>query len=175
MLAFKKQDCDLTLREGIEIYLDYLRQNNKTVGIDETDDAYKVWQCHDSTHVIFGNGVTFEEEALNDFHNLILCSFKWKDYLAYFEDPWLKEHMKYLLKEVGIKKLLVSLFFITKSIVAVMKLRFKIKKKWPLKVPESYLERKICDLREEYGIQILTEKQRPKSFIDWVGAVKNPE
>ena len=38
MLAFKKQDCDLTLREGIEIYLDYLRQNNKTVGIDESDN-----------------------------------------------------------------------------------------------------------------------------------------
>ena len=76
MLAFKKQDCDLTLREGIEIYLDYLRQNNKTVGIDESDTAYKVWQCHDSTNVIFGNGDNFDEAAVNDFPNLVLCSFR---------------------------------------------------------------------------------------------------
>ena len=50
-----------------------------------------------------------------------------------------------------------------------------IKKKWPLKVPESYLKRKICDLREEYGIQILSVDQRPKKFIKWSGAVKNPK
>ena len=35
----------------------------------------------------------------------------------------------------------------------------KMKKKWPLKVPDSYLDRKICDLREEYGIKILSDDQ----------------
>ena len=54
-------------------------------------------------------------------------------------------------------------------------MRFRMKKKWPLKVPESYLSRKICDLREEYGIQILSEKQRPRNFIEWSGAIKNPK
>ncbi len=175
MLAFKKQDCDLTLAEGLDIYLDYLKTHGKTIGTDDKNSEYKVWQCHDCTHVIFGNGVTFEEEALNDFHNAILCSYKWKDYLAYFEDPWLKEHMKYLIKEVGVKKFLISLYYIARSITSVIKLRFKMKKKWPLKVPESYLDRRICDLREEYGIQILNEDQRPKKFIDWSGAIKNPK
>ena len=50
-----------------------------------------------------------------------------------------------------------------------------MKKKWPLKVPDTYLERKICDLREEYGIQILSKKQRPQKFIQWSGAIKNPK
>ena len=77
------------------IYFSYLKENNKKIGTDGSDDDYKIWQCHDCTHVIFGNGVTFEEESINDLHGLILCSYEWKDYLAYFKDPFLKNHMKY--------------------------------------------------------------------------------
>ena len=175
MLAFKEQNCELTLAEGLEIYLSYLKKNNKKIGTDGIDDDYKIWQCHDCTHVIFGNGITFEEESINDLHNFILCSYKWKDYLAYFKDPFLKNHMKYLWKEVGLKKSIISIFNIYKSIFGILKMRFKMKKKWPLKVPASYLQRKICDLREEYGIKILSENQRPKKFIEWSGAVKNPK
>ena len=175
MLAFKKQNCELTLAEGLEIYLSYLKENNKKIGTDGSDDDYKIWQCHDCTHVIFGNGVTFEEETINDLHGLILCSYEWRDYVAYFEDPFLKNHMKYLWKEVGLKKTIVSMFHIYKSILGILKMRFKMKKKWPLKVPDSYLKRKICDLREEYGIQILSVDQRPKKFIKWSGALKNPK
>tara|TARA_B100001559_G_scaffold282282_1_gene256320 strand:+ start:9855 stop:10382 length:528 start_codon:yes stop_codon:yes gene_type:complete len=175
MLAFKNQNCELTLAEGLEIYLSYLKENNKKIGTDGSSDDYKIWQCHDCTHVIFGNGITFEEESINDLHNLILCSYKWQDYLAYFKDPFLKNHMKYLWKEVGLKKTIISMFNIYKSIFGILKMRFKMKKKWPLKVPDSYLERKICDLREEHGIQILSENQRPKKFIEWSGTIKNPK
>ena len=83
--------------------------------------------------------------------------------------------MKYLWKEVGLKKTIISMFNIYKSIFGILKMRFKMKKKWPLKIPDSYLERKICDLREEYGIKILSESQRPRKFIEWSGAIKNPK
>ena len=35
MLAFKSQNCELTLAEGLEIYLDYLKENKKNIGIDD--------------------------------------------------------------------------------------------------------------------------------------------
>ncbi|MFL2769338.1 MAG: hypothetical protein ACJ0E7_05355, partial [Gammaproteobacteria bacterium] len=73
MLAFKEQNCEHTLAEGLEIYLSYLKENNKKIGTDKSDADYKIWQCHDCTHVIFGNGATFEEESINDLHGLILC------------------------------------------------------------------------------------------------------
>ena len=95
MLAFKEQNCELTLAEGLEIYLSYLKENNKKIGTDGSDDDYKIWQCHDCTHVIFGNGVTFEEESINDLHGLILCSYEWKDYLAYFKDPFLSNSFSF--------------------------------------------------------------------------------
>ena len=124
MLAFKNQNCELTLAEGLGIYLSYLKENNKKIGTDGSDDDYKIWQCHDCTHVIFGNGVTFEEEMINDLHGLILCSYKWHDYLAYFKDPFLKNHMKYLWKEVGLKKTIISMFHIYKSLLGILKMRF---------------------------------------------------
>ena len=37
---------------------------------------------------------------------------------------------------------------------------FKMKKKWPFKVPEEYLSMKISDLREEHGIKILLPEER---------------
>ena len=51
--------------------------------------------------------------------------------------------MKYLWKEVGLKKTIISMLNIYKSLLGILKMRFKMKKKWPLKVPESYLKRKI--------------------------------
>jgi len=32
---------------------------------------------------------------------------------------------------------------------------FKMKKKWPFKVPEEYLSIRISDLRKKHGIQVL--------------------
>ena len=36
---------------------------------------------------------------------------------------------------------------------------FKMKKKWPFKVPEEYLSMKISDLRKEYGIDVMPEEE----------------
>ena len=46
MLAFKEQNCDLTLAEGLEIYLSYLKENNKKIGTDGSDDDYKLSLIH---------------------------------------------------------------------------------------------------------------------------------
>ena len=37
---------------------------------------------------------------------------------------------------------------------------FKMKKKWPFKMPDEYLSMKISDLREEHGIKILLPEER---------------
>ena len=41
MLAFKSQNCELTLAEGLEIYLDYLKENEKNIGTDDNNSEYK--------------------------------------------------------------------------------------------------------------------------------------
>ena len=45
-----------------------------------------------------------------------------------------------------------------------------MKKKWPFRVPEDYLDKSILDLRSEYGIEILNLNERtPKKKLDWSG------
>ncbi len=36
---------------------------------------------------------------------------------------------------------------------------FKMKKKWPFKMPEEYLSMKISDLREMHGIKVLQPEE----------------
>ena len=46
-------------------------------------------------------------------------------------------------------------------------------KKWPFQFPEEYLNRTICDLRKEYGIEILKEEDKKIKKLIWSGAIKN--
>ena len=45
-----------------------------------------------------------------------------------------------------------------------------MKKKWPFASPDYLLAKRICDLREEYGINILTPEERRliQSQIDYL-------
>ena len=46
-----------------------------------------------------------------------------------------------------------------------------MKKKWPFRVPEEYLEKSILDLRSEFGIDILSKEERtPKRKLEWSGS-----
>ena len=64
MLIYQNQDCELTLREGIEVYENYLVENNK-IPLKDLKDSTLV-RDHDASHVIFGLDTSLEEEALLD-------------------------------------------------------------------------------------------------------------
>ena len=47
-------------------------------------------------------------------------------------------------------------------------------KKWPFAAPDHLMDQRICDLREEYGIKILTPDERKvKKPLIWSGTIKN--
>ena len=172
MLSFKNQNCSLTLREGIEEYNDYLRANGKEVLAQLRDSS--IVQDHDVTHVIFGLDTTLEEESLLDTWVLWCCSYRLSHLMSYSKQPEIKDLYKKLLREVGIFKFL-------KLLINVFQTKFKIifkhkklmKKKWPFEFPEAYYDRKIFDLREEYGIEILKEEDKQFKKLNWSGAIKN--
>ena len=53
MLIYQNQDCELTLREGIKVYVDYLIENGKTP-LKDPDAESTLIRDHDALHVIFG-------------------------------------------------------------------------------------------------------------------------
>ena len=47
-------------------------------------------------------------------------------------------------------------------------------KKWPFKSPDSLMNQRVCDLREEYGIRILEPEERIiKDPLIWAGTISS--
>ena len=63
-LSFQKQQCHLTLEQGLGEYHAFLKANGKKQLIDTPGST--VIRDHDATHVIFGLDTSLEEESLLD-------------------------------------------------------------------------------------------------------------
>ena len=161
-LSFQNQYCDLTLAQGLEEYRAYLQANGKKQLIDKPGS--QIIRDHDATHVIFGL----------DSWVFLGCHCKFKELFAYQKLPELKELNKYLKKEVGYLKLLL---IVLKLIPIKLKIRRRTKamnQKWPFRSPDSLMNQRVCDLREEYGIKILAPKERIiKKPLIWNGIIFN--
>ena len=99
MLSFKEQNCNITLREGIEEYNSYLVANRKEILTELSHSS--IVMDHDATHVIFGLDTTLEEESLLDSWVLWCSSFELKYLMSYSKQPEIKDLYKKLLREVG--------------------------------------------------------------------------
>ena len=160
MLEFQKQNCQLTLEEGLEIYYNAFEDQESIL---KGDTLPEFIFGHDCTHVIFGLGLSLKEEAILDTYTIYGCknSIKiiFKAAGQIFKSKELLNLYKKLISEHGLIGLLKLVNSSKKSKkIARIKTK-KMKKKWSYIVPKSYLSYKINDLRDEYGISILTEKE----------------
>ena len=76
MLEYQKQDCELTLREGLECYYRSFPES-KEILKDSSESGYLL-RDHDCTHVIFGLDISIDQEAILDTWVLWGSSFKWR-------------------------------------------------------------------------------------------------
>ena len=148
-----KQDCNLSLKEGLEEY--YLSGPSQ---IRDYADKYSILINHDITHVIFGLGITIEEESLLDTWTIWGTTITWKEIYQYGLDPEIRKLTKIIVKDNGGWNKVVSAIF--KCIPLKFKIRFnrisKMNKKWPFSnITDEMLNRPISDLRIEYGIKII--------------------
>ena len=98
-LVYQEQDCQLTLREGVEAYHTYLRSLNRKIMVDAPGS--RLLFEHDATHVIFGLNTTLEQEAALDTWVFLGCRFKWSYIREYWRLPELKALYAALVKECG--------------------------------------------------------------------------
>ena len=160
MLEFQKQNCQLTLEEGLEVYYEAFEDQGSILRGDTLPEFIF---GHDCTHVIFGLGLSLKEEAILDTYTIYGCknSIKiiFKAAGQIFKSKELLGLYKKLISEHGIIGLLRLVNSSKKSKkIARIKTK-KMKKKWSYFVPKSYLSYQINDLRDEYGISVLTEKE----------------
>ncbi len=171
-LSFQKQACTLSLEQGLIEYRSYLQMNNRKM----LKDSYgsNIIRDHDITHVIFGLDTSLEQESLLDSWVLSGTSWKLKDLRAYGKLPEIKELNKYLSNEVGYFRLIKMVISLIPLKILVWKRARRMKKKWPFKFYEEYLKSRICDIRDEFGIEILLPEERNlKNPVIWSGLINN--
>jgi len=171
MLEYQKQNCDLTLAEGLQCYYDSFPKN-KEIFVD-TEGSETLLRDHDCTHVIFGLDISLDQEAILDTWVLWGSKFKWSYLLGYNRLPQIKELTKYLFKELGV----IGFLRLYWNVIAVKRKvvfrTFKMKKKWPFQVPEKYLNMKISVLRRMHGIIILDKEDHRYAPLVWSGSINS--
>lgn len=157
MLEYQKQDCDLTLQEGLDCYYNTFPETTEIFEDDEQSGT--LLRDHDCTHVIFGLDTSIEQESILDTWVLWGSKWKLKYLLGYQKLPQIKQLYKDLYKEFGVFGFL-KIFWKTGGLKRKAMFRaIRMKKKWPFKMPEEYLSMKISDLRKEHGIEIILTKE----------------
>ena len=175
MLHFQEKSCELTLKEGIEEYREYLIANDRHVlGENCSEDEKFNILCHDATHVIFGLDTSLEEEAMLD-----CWLFFGGDYLKLTKQSLqgsldLEETNKkinVLVKEVGYLK--YTYLYLRVMFQKWPKIFFRTRKmkKWSYFFPADFLEKKISDLRKEFNIKILSPEERKMKKVNWQRAI----
>jgi len=157
MLKYQKQNCDLTLQEGLDYYYQSFPEATEIFG--DNDESGTLLRDHDCTHVVFGLDISIEQESILD--TWVLWGSKWelRYLLGYQKLPQIKQLYKNLVNEIGYFGFIKILWKLGGIKRKVMFRTFKMKKKWPFKMPEEYLSMKISDLREMHGIKVLLPEE----------------
>ena len=169
-LSFQSQNCAITLAEGLEEYRAYLQANGKKQLIDAPGST--IIRDHDVTHVIFGLDTSIEQESMLDSWVFLGTKWKLKELLAYNKLPELKQLYKDFWHDPGYFKLIMTAIKLLPIKLKIRKRAKQMNKKWPLVSPDSLMDQKVCDLREEFGIKILTPEERMiKKPLIWSGTI----
>ena len=175
MLSYQNENCDLTLREGIEEYRNYLKINNRHVlGENCSEDEKLTILGHDATHVIFGLDTSLEEEAMLDcwvlFGGNVLQVIK-EFYKGSLDLKETNEKVYDLAKEVGYLK--YTYLYLRVIFQKWPKIFFRTRKmkKWDYFFSLNLLDSKISKIREDYNINILSPDERAIKKISWSRAI----
>ena len=175
MLGYQNEYCNLTLREGINEYRDYLKKNNRYLLGENCSEAEKLnILCHDATHVIFGLDTSLEEEAMLDcwviFGGGVFKAIK-EFYKGSLDLKETNEKVFDLVKEVGYLK--YTYLYLRVIFQKWPKIFFRTRKmkKWDYFFSLNLLDSKISKIREDYNINILSRDERAMQKISWSRAI----
>lgn len=168
LLQYQHQDCELTLEEGLTEYFAQIDKAALLTGDDDDDDDAEDGDAlrsyllgHDCQHVVFGLGVTLEEESILDTWAFkAVDHIPWKLTFKYtFSGGELTKLFKNLFNKVGFFKTLSIPYVVRKQKRIAYKNAKLVKKKWPWYVPDEFMSRSLRELREDFGIRVLDKDE----------------
>ena len=149
-LPYLRQECPLTLREGLRIHYSVDSSYKKNV------ELVPAFYNHDIVHVLFGLSTAVNHESLVDTRVIFGTNWGFRKYLNdYLKNPAALEIIMKIFKEIGyMKGILLSFKSFPKLFKVIIDCR-KMSKKWEVNPSEDLLNTRLSDLRSKYNITII--------------------
>ena len=149
-LPYLLQNCDLTLKECLEIHYSINPTFKKNVKL------VPVFYNHDLAHVVFGLSTKIEHESLVDTRIIFGTTWGFRKYVKdYFSDPNANKIIIQIFKDEGyLKTILKSLKALPKLIPVILDCK-KMNMKWQLNPNEKILNTSLKVIRKKYNISII--------------------
>ena len=149
-LPYLKQNCNLTLKEGLDLHYSVDPTYKKNVKL------VPAFYNHDIAHVLFGLSTKIEHESLVDTRIIFGTNWGFKKYIAdYFNNPNANKIIMQIFKDIGYMK---GIFLSLKSLSNVFKVIidcWKMNNKWELNPSKDLLNTKLSVLRKKYNIKVI--------------------
>lgn len=148
---YQAQASTQTLAEGLAEY--YARNGTRvTAPADLPAESAALFRNHDACHVIFGLDTSPADETITDTRAMLSCDVGWRRYGAYLaSDP----QAKAIFKEFGVLRAIAVTVTTLPRIVRALIERRRMTRPWPWTPPPAYFERRLAELRAEYGIRVI--------------------
>ncbi len=147
MLKYQQIETEMTLEQGIKELRDFEGPTGDT-SIAMGAQLAHVMAAHDAVHVLFGCSTNMKDEALAHFVMILGTDVTLADMRGVAKS---KEHKSVVGKhsKLEIAKVILGA---PVDLVKVLKLKRKMKTKWPWHGYADYLNRPINEIRKDFGI-----------------------
>ena len=150
MFDYQQPNSSMTLTEGLEEY--YAVHDNVTPPTEHRPEAVDLFRYHDIGHVVFGTTTDLMDEARTDTWLLFGCDVGFVGYSRYFELP----EAKAAFATVGWGQVARESWPLTKAMWGVWRRTRSMRKKWTWKPPQFTFDRSLADIRDAWGIHVVT-------------------
>jgi ubiquinone biosynthesis protein Coq4 len=145
---------DLTLGEALEMHY---QLNPQFTRWDKypTKLQQETMKSHDIMHVVFGCDTDLPGEFRVELLTFFCVNLSFDQYVKMASNNEINKEPFEIVKRIGYLKvfwvMLIHIWYIPYSWYR----GFKMKKKWPVLETDGLLDKKLGDLRQEYGIKLL--------------------
>lgn len=148
--CYQQQDCELTLREGLQEYYEGHPGLFRPAQLSE--ESARFFRSHDTAHVVFGLDTTLDDEALADTWTMFGSDVGMRRYVHYLRT---NREAQQLLKEIGWAKTIAISLRTAPRLFAVWLRARQMKRKWPWEGSESLLDMPLSKIREELNLRLI--------------------
>lgn len=149
--VYQRPDATMTLREGLAEYYAVNPGLSDPASLTDAASA-RYFHNHDCTHVVFGTHTGPLDEGVNDVLTLFGVDIRYRDYIAGF---FASSEAATIAKQYTASSAALLVVRTLRLTPQIWRRCREMSKKWPWTPPDAFLDRRLDELRAEFGIRLL--------------------